>query len=99
MSVVEKITAAREKYGDEVYNKTLGQLRNEFGQEAFPEWIAMYEPDEDGQPLMVCPFDHAKMPLWHITETYCYPEQSLPWSIVLNEGRNTYFQTFVQVLK
>ena len=99
MSVLEQITAARGKYGDDVYGKTLGELRGEFGELAFPVWLSKYEGDEDGNPLPGVPRGHEKVALWQITEGLCYLNQALPRHILDDKEKLPYFTSFVQALK
>lgn len=87
--VYRQMVAARQKYGDEVYNKTLSQLIEEFGKVIFPPWISKFNGCENPQDKI-----NLEIQLGKITENFCYKGQSLGYEEFLTPGQKTYFQTF-----
>lgn len=103
-----KISLAKDKYGEEVYNKTLGQLRQEFGEDAFPVWISRFtDIDPSGhdsgpqswRPLSKIPSDHEEIGLWTITESFCYKDSPLGYSRWLTTTQKEYFIAFSDALR
>lgn len=104
----DKISEAKTKYGEEVYNLTLGQLRQEFGEDAFPVWISRFSdldqslPDlgpASWRPLDDIPYDHEQLELWTITESFCYKYTPLGYSKALNTTQRNYFIAFSDALR
>jgi hypothetical protein len=96
----QSIVLARTKYGEEVYNKTLLELREEFGEEAFPAWICQMIYDAYG----VKGHDHydlSKVQLWEVTEDYCYRDQKIKAAEIawMNASQKAYWRGFVEALR
>ncbi len=110
-----KISAALDKYGEKVYNMTLGQLRQEFGETAFPVWISKFTEElsdinplnqylpkltrKDWIPLEEIPVNHEEIELWEITESFCYLYSDLAYSNSLNQAEKEYFMAFSDALR
>jgi len=63
--------SAKQKYGNNVYNRTMLELQIEYGDTAFPSWITHFRGN-GCEPIRPELFAHLK--LFNMTECFCYLE-------------------------
>src|ERR1044071_2051484 len=93
------LSQALQKYGDKVYSLFICNLQDEFGSEVFPSWISVFR-DAPDDPR---PEQKLGTPLWEITESFCYPPDSVCASrenggYNLTDDEQRYFSIFRRVL-
>jgi len=97
--IKEQLMIARQKYGHEIYNRTIRQLIEEFGEQAFPAWITRFNgPNNPQEPATENDLDRTK--LWMITESFCYKKYPVPLEFqkILTEPEKQYFSVFSDAL-
>jgi hypothetical protein len=99
--IKEQLLLARTKYGKEIYNMTLGDLRREFGELSFPSWIVELS---DGDEVHIRRgYDFETMQLWETTEDFCYKNQYVDYDGWDNNqpdhSRSSYLRVFVEAFK
>lgn len=106
--MTHKIAEARLLYGDDVYNLTLKQLRQEFGEDAFPQWLSRFSNHNNihalqqirfWRPLDNIPDTHEQVQLWTITESFCYPGNPMAFEHHLQPDEMAYFKVFTDSLR
>ena len=106
LNLYQKLTAARNKYGNEIYNKKLAVLKAIFGEDAFPIWISRFryicDADDDiefWKPLIDTPSDYDKILLSDIAECFCYSDMPFGFKHNMSKSELEYFTIFADVLK